>query len=318
MHSPENVVPLRDALEVIGVKAKSSSSFRRYWLPLGAPIVPASFAGSRERWGADPEALRAFVVDRRARVAEEARVREASSPNLKKGKPEGFTWTMAERMLMVDLGEKCSICEAPVSADKPSWATLRLLDHPTSWSRSGRALDHVVLCCEACTPMVDEVKRTVFDRAVKSWKLENERERAAILDNRGNGGPAMVRAQRREIDRREQPTASALEISGHSIYGYAAARRKPSEDGRGGKVEIGDVAKGAAVVFHRADGFQLNLNKWFAANEEERERTDSNGDRIYPDTVTQQGIRFERTRGRPVVLSSSWGGTYAYDGGATW
>lgn len=339
MSESEKILPISAALQAIGIESKDPAAWRRYWSKLGAPIVPGSWRGTRERFGADPEALSAFVDSRAEQMAREQDERSEKLKAKLQGQPvvPGFRYTMDEEQEMLKRWDHqlyegrgaapCEMCGAHIRNLRVGWHALRTLAEPPSfWARGGRRSDGLVLLCEKCVPLFDLMRRDTFESQAENWRLVRNARRAAAP-----GGPDETVRQRFLAMVDNEPMPEILEVveQGHNFGSWV----RPLH---------------AAHCFKSGDKFPEELDmKWFSIEVQPKNYESPSGhllldvmewnDRMMdrPHLAGESAVnpyrgdeelplRLELTRGRsPVMRSAGWGGgrraiEYAYDPSRTW
>lgn len=330
MSHPDTVIPISAALEAIGIESKDPGAWRRYWTKLGAPIVAGSWVGSRERYGADPEALRQFVEKRNEQVAEEARSRIIVPPTPGARKREGFRYSDDEGQemykrcpvhLKAEGGQSaCQLCQAVIPDIDRGWHAFRtIMITPESWAGS-RGSDGIVLLCERCVPFWDNLRREAFERAAPHFRLVRT---AVELSPPRGADPAVVARHKQMALATPQPTEKEIIETAHNLFATWIEPLVAQEFVTRRRLEYSpDTATRPALSRTIPGGATVDLFEWMDSRLDAQDPISASMVQTFGYTA-EPGLRLELTRGRPPVFRS--GGwyrqeptTYAYDGERRW
>ena len=341
MSQEEQILPISAALQAIGVESKNPTRWRQYWSKLGAPIVPGSWPGSRERFGADPEALRVFVQARGDQMAKEQDERSEKLRAKLQGKPvvPGFRTTLTEEVEMMKrrpremgwdvdpFGAPCEMCGQMIPDVRVGWHALRCMLSPAAWRRDwGRSSDGLVLLCSDCLPVFDDIRRDTF-----SSQSGNERlHRKYRLETTPRASKEQFKQAQAVIMNEPSPSASDILEEGlrlDSWLPYLQAHwyfspARLAHTGRRGNISEAEWSKlnsgpkyAARHYGSRSGHVRINLSEWL----------DRMADRPHLSGQTAEAdLRLELSRGRPPLFRSAGWGTsqppieYAYDPSRTW
>lgn len=298
---PDGIVPVSEALQQLKIKSKDPAAWGRRYRKMGAPIVPAAFLHSGERWGAEPETLKRWLLARKMETNKALVERGAKNLVPFTGQKARFSYTDAELHVFQRFENRCTWCGEQLDVEKGRHV-VRSLISPDLFRLDHRRYDRLAVTCHKCLPIVDGVRHEAWKEAQTMVSNADQKARLDFLRKKKV-------ATKKAFLKESMLTSDVHEIA--SVEGsYAeATASKLVQNG----LDLDQwivVLRGAKTECRfREDGIQINLDSWW-------DHMPKDEDWFY-DEKPPVGLRLERSWGRPSPFVAPWG-TYERDGKREW
>ena len=296
---PDGIVPVSEALQQLGIKSTRPAAWCLRYRKMGAPIVPAAFLHTGERWGAEPETLKRWLLARKMETNKALVERGAKNLVPFTGQKARFSYTDAELHVFQRFDNRCLWCDEQVDLEKGRHV-IRSLIPPDDFQYLNRRYDRLAVTCHKCLPLIDSVRHDAWKGAEevckrKSTEAKMEHARA----HRGNGATDPSRIG-------DSDKLKNIGKFGQSDSALNAKMVHTGLDLDGWIV----VLEGAGTNKRlRDDGVEIDLDGWWDNMPKEE-------DWFYKEKPPV-GLRLERSWGRPSPFVAPWG-TYERDGKREW